>query len=292
MGEYDSEKFEFSFNYFASFNSFDSFNSFNPFLIVMKRFILILITTLAAVTALQAQPPERTANQDKYYVRRATHFDDLPVYRHDIIMLGNSLTDGAEWNELFHNPNVKNRGIIGDIVQGLYERMEPILQGQPRKIFILSGVNDVSHGVDGDSIGRAMEKLIVLIKERSPRTKIYLQSMLPFNTDVQMWKLLKDREQVVIDGNRAMEEVCKRQGVTWINLYPLFVDKNGKLREDLTNDGLHLLGPGYIIWRDAIKDYINDKGHPDIGHPGKGRPGKGHPRKHHKPRRHGKFRRF
>ena len=70
-----------------------------------------------------------------------------------------------------------------------------------------------------------------------------------------MWKLLKDREQVVIDGNRAMEEVCKRQGVTWINLYPLFVDENGKLREDLTNDGLHLLGKGYLIWRDAIWKY-------------------------------------
>ena len=221
----------------------------------MKRILIIFLMTVAAITALQAQPPARTANKDKYYVRRATHFDDLPVYRHDIIMLGNSLTDGAEWNELLRNPRVKNRGIIGDIVQGLYERMEPILKGKPRKIFILSGVNDVSHGVDGDSIARAMEKLIVLIKKRSPRTKIYLQSMLPFNTDVQMWKLLKGREQVVIDGNRAMEKMAKRQGVTWIDLYPLFVDKNGKLREDLTNDGLHLLGPGYLIWRDAIIKY-------------------------------------
>lgn len=221
----------------------------------MKRFFLLFFALAAACMAILAQPPERTANQDKYYVRRATHFDDLPVYRHDIIMLGNSLTDGAEWNELLRNPHVKNRGIIGDIVQGLYERMEPILKGKPRKIFILSGVNDVSHGVDGDSIGRAMEKLIVLIKKRSPHTKIYLQSMLPFNTDVQMWKLLKGREQVVIDGNRAMEQVARRQGVTWINLYPLFVDKNGKLREELTNDGLHLLGPGYLIWRDAILKY-------------------------------------
>ena len=221
----------------------------------MKRISLLLIAFSTAFIALMAQAPARTANQDKYYVRRATHFDDLPVYRNDIIMLGNSLTDGAEWNELLRNPRVKNRGIVGDIVQGLYERMEPILKGKPRKIFILSGVNDVSHGVDGDSIGRAMEKLIILIKQRSPRTKIYLQSMLPFNTDVQMWKLLKDREQVVIDGNRAMEEVARRQHVTWINLYPLFVDKNGKLREELTNDGLHLLGPGYIIWRDAILKY-------------------------------------
>mgnify|MGYP002623136385 CR=1 FL=1 len=243
-----------------------------------------MITAVAAVTALQAQPPERTANQDRYYVRRATHFDDLPVHKKDIIMLGNSLTDGAEWNELLRNPHVKNRGIIGDIIQGLYERMEPILQGKPRKIFILSGVNDVSHGVDGDSIGRVMEKLIILIKERSPRTEIYVQSMLPFNTDVQMWKLLKDREQVVIDGNRAMEEACKRQGVTWINLYPLFVDKNGKLREDLTNDGLHLLGPGYLIWRDAIQQYVKPNKKYSRGHHKKpGKPGKpGKPRKHRK----------
>ena len=216
----------------------------------MKRIILFIITCLVAVLVF-AQ-----ANQDVYYARRATHFADLPIGKKDIIMLGNSLTDGAEWNELFNNRHVKNRGIIGDIVQGLYERMEPILKGQPKKIFILSGVNDVSHGVTGDSIGRAMEKLIVLIKTRSPRTKIYLQSMLPFNNDVREWKLLKDREQVVIDGNKAMEEVARRQGVTWIDLYPLFVDESGHLKAELTNDGLHLMGPGYLIWRDAIKKYI------------------------------------
>lgn len=216
----------------------------------MKRVLLLILTCLVAVIVF-AQ-----ANQDVYYARRATHFENLPIGKKDIIMLGNSLTDGAEWNELFNNSHVKNRGIIGDIVQGLYERMEPILKGQPKKVFILSGVNDVSHGVTGDSIGRAMEKLIVLIKTRSPRTKIYLQSMLPFNNEVREWKLLKGREQVVIDGNRAMEQVARRQGVTWIDLYPLFVDDNGRLKAELTNDGLHLMGPGYLIWRDAIKKYV------------------------------------
>lgn len=196
------------------------------------------------------------ANQDVYYVRRASLFEQLPVGKKDIIMLGNSLTDGAEWNELLNNRHVKNRGIVGDIVQGCYERMDPILKGQPKKIFILSGVNDVSHGVTGDSIARAMEKLIVLIKQRSPRTKIYLQSMLPFNNDVREWKLLKGREQVVVDGNRALEAVARRQQVTWINLYPLFVDDDGKLKAEYTNDGLHLMGPAYLIWADAIRQYV------------------------------------
>ena len=196
------------------------------------------------------------ANQDVYYVRRATLFDLLPVGKKDIIMLGNSLTDGAEWNELLHNRHVKNRGIVGDIVQGMYERMEPILKGQPKKIFIMGVVNDISHDVSGDSIARAIERLIVLIKTRSPRTKIYLQSMLPFNNDVRLWKLLKDREHVVVEGNRALEQVARRQRVTWIDLYPLFVDADGKLKAEYTNDGLHLLGPAYLIWRDAIKPYV------------------------------------
>ena len=187
------------------------------------------------------------ANQDVYYVRRATLFNLLPVGKKDIIMLGNSLTDGAEWNELLHNRHVKNRGIVGDIVQGMYERMEPILKGQPKKIFIMGGVNDISHDVSGDSIARAIERLIVLIKTRSPRTKIYLQSMLPFNNDVRLWKLLKDREHVVVEGNRALEQVARRQRVTWIDLYPLFVDADGKLKAEYTNDGLHLLGPAYLI---------------------------------------------
>ena len=216
----------------------------------MKKCLLLLVLALSVLGAL-AQ-----ANQDVYYVRRVTLFDQLPVGKKDIIMLGNSLTDGAEWNELLNNRHVKNRGIVGDIIQGYYERMEPILKGQPKKIFILGGVNDVSHDVSGDSIARAMEKLIVLIKTRSPRTKIYLQSMLPFNNEVRLWKYLKDRAQGVVDGNRALEQVARRQGVTWINLYPLFVDENGRLRAEYTNDGLHLLGPAYLVWRDAIKPYL------------------------------------
>ena len=217
---------------------------------MMKKFLIMMVAVMSVLGAL-AQ-----ANQDVYYVRRATLFDLLPVGKKDIIMLGNSLTDGAEWNELLHNRHVKNRGIVGDIVQGMYERMEPILKGQPKKIFIMGGVNDISHDVSGDSIARAIEKLIVLIKTRSPRTKIYLQSMLPFNNDVRLWKLLKDREHVVVEGNRALEQVARRQRVTWIDLYPLFVDADGKLKAEYTNDGLHLLGPAYLIWRDAIKPYV------------------------------------
>ncbi len=215
----------------------------------MRIFVALLVALMSLTAMAQA-------NQDPYYARRATLFDELPIGKKDIVMLGNSLTDGCEFNELLNNRHIKNRGIVGDIVQGLIDRIDPIIKGQPRKLFIMSGVNDISHDVSADSIARAMERLIVMVKQGSPRTKIYLQSLLPFNNDVREWKLLKGRDHVVVEANRLLEQVARRQRVTWINLYPLFVDDQGRLRADLTNDGLHLMGKGYLIWRDALRPHL------------------------------------
>lgn len=218
----------------------------------MKRILVLLM----AVATLSCMAQKKPVNPDVYYARRTTLFDLLPVYSSDIIMLGNSLTDGAEWNELFDNCHVKNRGIVGDIIPGFFERLEPILKGQPRKIFIMGGVNDISHGVSADSIVSAMTQVVTTIQARCPKTEIYVQSMLPFNNDVRLWKLLKGREQVVVDGNKGLESMCQRLGVTFINLYPLFVGENGKMKPEYTNDGLHLMGGAYLIWRDALLPYI------------------------------------
>lgn len=219
---------------------------------IMKRILVLLM----AVATLSCMAQKKPVNPDVYYARRATLFDLLPVYSSDIIMLGNSLTDGAEWNELFDNCHVKNRGIVGDIIPGFFERLEPILKGHPRKIFIMGGVNDISHGVSADSIVSAMTQVVTTIQARCPKTEIYVQSMLPFNNDVRLWKLLKGREQVVVDGNKGLESMCQRLGVTFINLYPLFVGENGKMKPEYTNDGLHLMGGAYLIWRDALLPYI------------------------------------
>mgnify|MGYP003559135906 FL=1 len=219
---------------------------------IMKRILVLLM----AVATLSCMAQKKPVNPDVYYAGRATLFGLRPGYSSDSIMLGNSLTDGAEWNELFDNCHVKNRGIVGDIIPGFFERLEPILKGQPRKIFIMGGVNDISHGVSADSIVSAMTQVVTTIQARCPKTEIYVQSMLPFNNDVRLWKLLKGREQVVVDGNKGLESMCQRLGVTFINLYPLFVGENGKMKPEYTNDGLHLMGGAYLIWRDALLPYI------------------------------------
>jgi lysophospholipase L1-like esterase len=107
----------------------------------MKRAALLLVLGLLFGANSFAQQEKYTT----YYYQRATLFEQLPITSTDIVFLGNSLTDGCEWAELFGNPHIKNRGISGDEVMGIYDRIDPILKGKPAKIFLLTGVNDVSH---------------------------------------------------------------------------------------------------------------------------------------------------
>lgn len=64
------------------------------------------------------------------------------------------------------------------------------------------------------------------------------------------------KEPVIVACNARFKQIAERNGATWIDLYSLFVDSEGKMPRRYTNDGLHLLGPAYLVWRDAIAKYV------------------------------------
>ena len=202
-------------------------------------------------------------SQEKYstlYYQKASLFEKLKICEKDIVFLGNSITDGCEWSELFNDSNIKNRGISGDIVQGVYERLDPIIKGHPKKIFILIGINDVSHDLKADTIVRAIEKVVVKIKKESPKTKLYVQSVFPVNEDFGKYLGATKKGGEVIEINASLRQMCKQRKVKYIDVYTHLVAKeSGKLDPKFTNDGLHLLGEGYIVWKSILDKYINEK---------------------------------
>ena len=196
---------------------------------------------------------------NEFYYQRSTLFEKLPVKSTDIVFFGDSQTNGCEWHELFDNANVKNRGISSDVIQGYVDRSEPVIAGQPKKIFVLGGVNDVSHNLTPDSIATAMEGLLVKLQKSCPNTKIYLQSLLPIDNSFKRYKAMIGKEQVIVETNKLYKQVAEKLGITWIDLYSKMVDKKtGNMRKGLTNDGLHLLGEGYMIWRDTVRPFVEE----------------------------------
>lgn len=216
---------------------------------MIKRLLLILTLCAGSLTA---------AHADKYWEQRVSLFDHLPVTENDIIFLGNSITDGGNFEELFGREDVKNRGIRSDAIPGVMKRLDQVTKGHPRKIFLLIGINDVSHGLTVAQLAERYEKLVKEIKARSPQTKLYLQSVMPINNSFKVYKSLTGKEKTVVDFNAQIKRIAEENGLTYINLWPALADANGNMKKDFTNDGLHLTGEGYRAWTDLLRPYLDE----------------------------------
>ncbi|SVD77277.1 uncharacterized protein METZ01_LOCUS430131, partial [marine metagenome] len=68
---------------------------------------------------------------NSHYVRRVSHFNTLPIRKGTIIFLGDSITEQCNWEELFDHPNMANRGIGGDVVEGIFKRLDFLKESEP-----------------------------------------------------------------------------------------------------------------------------------------------------------------
>lgn len=191
-----------------------------------------------------------------YYYQRASLFEVLPVDSDDILFVGNSITDGGEWCELFQNPNVKNRGISGDTTQGVYDRLDALLKGTPAQIFLLIGINNVPRGESADSIAAGIRRIVQRIRQESPATEVLVQSVLPVTPQYGKFDGHTSRWQLVPEINRRVRRLAQEEKVTYIDLFSHFADAEGKMKPEYTNDGLHLKGNGYLLWKEVVQPFL------------------------------------
>ncbi|MCM1369807.1 MAG: GDSL-type esterase/lipase family protein [Candidatus Amulumruptor caecigallinarius] len=213
-------------------------------------------TIKAMMLAIAAVSSTPLATADEYWDRKTSLFELLPIKSDDIVFLGNSITDGGEFNELFGMDNIKNRGISSDIITGVEKRINQITPGQPRKIFLLIGINDVSHGHNVAKLAERYERLVKKIREQSPETQLYVQSVMPVNNSFNRYKSLRNKENTLKQFNKEIESIAARNGATYIDLWPFLSDANGNMKREYTNDGLHLNGNGYKAWAAGIEKFV------------------------------------
>ena len=222
----------------------------------MKRTIISLGLILAC---LPAMAQEKLAWDSSFrpgnYHSRVENFRSYPDSPDDIVFLGNSITHYAEWQELLKLPQARNRGISGDISFGVLERLDEISAGHPRKVFILIGINDIARNIPDSVILCNYRRIITRLRDESPRTRIYFQSLLPVNDSFPARNHFgKDGHIAAV--NAGLAAICREMKVDFIDLHPLFLDENKKLGKKFTYDGLHLNAAGYAHWAEILKPYI------------------------------------
>ena len=212
---------------------------------------------VAAILLLATQAfAQITGKYGTYYDQRELLFEAMPTSENDIIFLGNSITDGGEWCELFENPNCKNRGISGDITPGVLNRLVTITKGKPAMVFLMIGTNDMDHGYSNDTIALNVREIVQRIKRETPRTKIVVQSILPTNDCYGLFTGHTKRYADVAVINAMLENMAEEEDVEYLDLYNHFATPEGKMNPKYSNDGLHLNADGYLLWKDIVEDEI------------------------------------
>ena len=186
---------------------------------------------------------------DPYYKHRKSQFEQLMNNeRYETMMLGDSITDEGQWDELLNNTKVQNRGISGDTTSGVLDRLDSTNKNI-KKVFIMVGINDIMRGKDVDEVYSNYKKIIEFFKQRG--VKIHIQSTLyTGETKAQNFNYK------IEDLNRRLEKFAKENRITFINLNKVLAE-NKVLKKEFTSDDLHLNGSAYQLWSNEIKKYLN-----------------------------------
>jgi lysophospholipase L1-like esterase len=188
------------------------------------------------------------------YHHRVQHFEHLEERPGAIIFLGDSQTEQAEWQELFPETTpILNRGVSGDFVQGVMDRLPEVLRHKPRKIFLLIGVNDLNFGNDIAQIESVYRQIVAKIRKESSNTELYLLSVLPVNNHLRQTGTKNTRIQAL---NERISGIAHSYALPFLNIGSSFADADGNLSAQFTEDGLHLNGLGYQVWKNEIKKFV------------------------------------
>lgn len=184
--------------------------------------------------------------KNKKYTQQVGLYEVYQTKQSKVVMLGDSITFGVNWNELLDDVNIINRGIGSDTTEGFVERLNYIYKLNPEYVFIMGGINDIAKGYKVDEIFQNYKNIIE--KLQSKNIKPIVQSTL--------YTRKEERKEKVKQLNSLLMKYCKENKVDFINLNSK-LSKNEILIKDYTYDGVHLKPIGYIIWRDELRKYLS-----------------------------------
>lgn len=217
----------------------------------MKNILITLFLILIFTSFVRPQISS-TPNDTSFYLKNHSYLIQTELYniyrmkRAKIVMLGNSITHSANWNELINRNDVVERGISGDLTSGFLHRLQYVYNLKPRICFIMGGINDLFYGKQVNEVFKNVTKIIDSLK--SHKIKIVLQSTLFIKNGSSFLDTINVRVKSL---NIQLKKYASINNIIFLDLNKkLSVDNH--LKEEYTIDGVHLSALGYKIWSNYI----------------------------------------
>ena len=174
-------------------------------------------------------------------------FSEYELTKADIVFVGDSITSKCDYSEFFPHMATANRGIGSDTSEGVLNRLDSVANLNPDYCVILIGINDIGYDIPMESTANNVQNILYSLRDRLPDMRIMLLSVLPCESksiDNQDIQELNAQYKRLADG---------MANAVYIDLYTAF---EGKTKELLSHDGVHLNGQGYRVLVDAINQQL------------------------------------
>jgi len=226
----------------------------------MRAALVLALLTLAG--AADAKAPTEPVRRTKgwWNTRHAAINTEAVRVKPELIFLGDSITAGWErtgkevWQRRYGERKAVNMGIGGDETGHLLWRLaHGNVQGiQPRLAVLLIGVNNAfrrdHNAVD---IAAGVRAVVRDVRRRLPRTRVLLLAVFPAGARPGR---LRGKIAAI---NRRIAGLADRKHVHYLDIGARFLEKDGRISEEVMFDYLHLTHKGYTIWADAMEPTLH-----------------------------------
>ncbi len=212
---------------------------------LINRNLSILCFLLLFTFSIFAQNGNKSKPQ---YLNNPNYKLEISKYKHyrikqaDIVMLGNSITHGINWNEFLGRQSISEQGIPSDITEGILNRMEYVYKVKPKICFIMVGVNDVFSWIPTETVFANYIKIVENLKGKNIIPVI--QSVLYAERN---YPSAENRNKEISKLNKMLAKYSKNNNIEYLNLNRK-MSKSNFLKSNLTYDGIHLNGNGFKYW--------------------------------------------
>jgi hypothetical protein len=164
----------------------------------------------------------------------------------DIIFIGDSHIEQCEWQEVFPQYKIGNRGIGGETSGALLTRIENAVLPGTSVAVLQIGVNDILSNIEATTVIDNYSFIIKYLKKNNCK----IVATLPFLT-----RYYPDKNRKIQGlGNRLLV-LFNEEKITNINLNPTIAPE-GELLLEYSSDGVHLNAKGYSLWIEQLKSKL------------------------------------
>lgn len=182
----------------------------------------------------------------------------------DLAFIGDSITQGWEgngkqvWESYYGARKAVNLGFGGDRTEHVIWRLSKGAWNQikPKVAVLMIGTNNTGHKMqDPSQTAAGIERILNILKERSPKTKVLLLGVFPRG------RAPHDRGRVINQGiNQIIRRLADNDRVHYMDLGDHFLQSDGDLPASIMPDALHLNEEGYRIWAEAMEPKLKELG--------------------------------